>query len=202
MNDIIYKAVEWAVDTAGDNSHGYDQLHRWGKDYDCSSFVISAYAKAGTKVKENGATYTGNMYNAFIKSGFKDVTATVNLSTGKGLERGDVLLIHNKSHQHTAIYCGNLCEVEASINENGKATGGTTGDQSGKEILVRTYRPNFYTTVLRYVGTGTNSELDTVAKDVIAGKYGNGTVRKRRLEKTGYNYLQVQKRVNQILRGY
>lgn len=202
MSDVIENAVKWAVDTATDETHGYDQTHRWGNDYDCSSFVITAYDKAGTKVKTYGATYTGNMYNAFIKSGFKDVTTSVNLSTAKGLERGDVLLIHNKYHQHTAIYCGNLCEVEASINEKGKTTGGTTGDQTGREIYIRNYRPNFYTTVLRYTGNSSSDSIDKIARDVIAGKYGNGAVRKRGLEEKGYNYLQVQKRVNQIIRGY
>ena len=39
-------------------------------------------------------------------------------------------------------------------------------------------------------------ELEDIAKEVIAGKWGN---RKRRLEKEGYNYLEVQKCVNCLL---
>lgn len=195
---IIETATSWAEGIAKDDTHGYDQIHRWGKDYDCSSFVISAYNNAGVKT---GATYTGNMKTLFLAHGFKDVTKEVNLATGSGLQRGDVLVVHNNKHQHTAIYTGNGYEVEASINEKGTATGGKTGDQTGREILIRTYRPSFYTTVLRYSNPTDTSVLDSVAKDVIAGKYGNGSVRKRRLEAKGYNYLQVQKRVNEILRG-
>ena len=37
------KAVQWVIGVAEDNSHGYDQSSRWGPDYDCSSFVISAF---------------------------------------------------------------------------------------------------------------------------------------------------------------
>lgn len=194
----ICDAVEWALAIASDDSHGYDQIHRWGNDYDCSSFVISAWNCAGV---HTGATYTGNMKTLFLQHGFKDVTNSVNLNTGEGLKCGDVLLVHNKNHQHTAMYVLNGQEVEASINEKGTATGGKTGDQTGKEILVRSFRKNFYTTALRYMSTGNDSELLAVAKDVIAGKYGNGTVRKRRLETKGYNYLQVQKKVNELLRG-
>lgn len=43
--------------------------------------------------------------------------------------------------------------------------------------------------------------IDEVAQDVIAGEYGNYPVRKTRLEAEGYNYSEVQGRVNEILLG-
>lgn len=43
--------------------------------------------------------------------------------------------------------------------------------------------------------------LDEIAQDVIAGKYGNGAERKEKLEAEGYNYSEVQGRVNEILKG-
>lgn len=55
MNDQIGSAVIWALAIANDNSHGYDQAHRWGIDYDCSSLVISAFEHAGVPVKSKGA---------------------------------------------------------------------------------------------------------------------------------------------------
>lgn len=41
--------------------------------------------------------------------------------------------------------------------------------------------------------------IDTIAREVIQGKWGNGNDRKRRLENAGYNYREVQNRVNQLL---
>lgn len=41
--------------------------------------------------------------------------------------------------------------------------------------------------------------LDDFARDVIAGKYGNGAARKAAVEADGGNYAEVQKRVNEIL---
>lgn len=137
----IEKAVTWAINVAGDSTHGYDQTHRWGPDYDCSSFVISAWEQAGVPVKSFGATYTGNMFNAFCKNGF------VVVSDGS-LKRGDVLLHTTK---HTAMYIGNNQIVEAAINEFGKTTGGQTGDQTN-EIRVRSYYNYPWEYVLRYTG--------------------------------------------------
>lgn len=87
----IEDAVKWAKDIANDDSHGYDQDNRWGPDYDCSSFVISAWEAAGVGVKTNGASNTRDTCDAFIKTGFSDVKDQITLSTGAGLVAGDVL---------------------------------------------------------------------------------------------------------------
>ena len=108
------KAVTWAIEIANDPAHGYDQDNRWGPDYDCSSLVISAWQQAGVPVKTKGATYTGNMKSVFLSCGFKDVTSKVNLSTGSGMKRGDVLL---NIASHTVMHIGNGQVVSASKNE-------------------------------------------------------------------------------------
>ena len=139
---------------ANDPNVGYDQKYRWGEkgDYDCSGAVITAYEKAGIPVKsKGGASYTGNMLGAFKKTGFTDITNQVNLQTGDGLIRGDVLL---NPGRHTAMYIGNGQEAEASINEHGTTTGGQPGDQTEKEFLVRSYRNYPWNNVLRYSGSG------------------------------------------------
>lgn len=41
--------------------------------------------------------------------------------------------------------------------------------------------------------------IDVVAKEVIRGDWGNGDERKQRLESAGYDYNEVQKRVNELL---
>lgn len=155
----IDKAITWMEEAAKDDRHGYCQDHRWGEDgdYDCSSAVITAWEQAGVPVKSKGATYTGNMLSVFKANGFVDVTAQVNRSTGAGLVRGDVLL--NTVH-HTAMYCGDGKEVEASINEKGTAHGGTPGDQTGKEFLIRSYRNYPWTNVLRYTGGNSTTVTD------------------------------------------
>ena len=48
-------------------------------------------------------------------------------------------------------------------------------------------------------GSGKKS-VDAVAKEVIAGKWGNGEVRKKRLKVAGYDYGAVQRKVNELMR--
>lgn len=150
----VETAIRFMEELAKDDSHGYDQRYRWGEkgDYDCSSAVFTAWQQAGVRVKDYsfskyGVAYTGSMYETFLANGFEDVTKSVNMSTGAGMQRGDVLLNKKK---HTAMFCGNGKEVEASINEKGTASGGTPGDQTGKEFLIRSYRNYPWDCVLRY----------------------------------------------------
>ena len=81
---------------------------------------------------------------------------------------------------------------------------GNTGNPRGvrrktynksSNYIVGYARPNYKTSGSS--GTGKKS-IDTVAKEVIAGKWGNNPQRKQKLEKDGYNYSAVQKRVNEL----
>ena len=42
------------------------------------------------------------------------------------------------------------------------------------------------------------SDIDTIAQEVIMGEWGNGDERKERLENAGYDYQEIQSRVNEI----
>lgn len=137
----VKQAIENAIALANDNSHGYSQSDRWNIDRDCSSLVIDCYQRAGVPVKTNGATYTGNMLSAFLKSGFHIVNPNK-----ESLQAGDVLL---NVQNHAAMYIGNNKIVQATIAENGTVYG-TPGDQTGKEIAIYNYYDYPWDYVLRY----------------------------------------------------
>ena len=149
MDEIIEKALKWAKDTAKDDTHGYSQANRWGPDYDCSSFIISAYEQAGLKLREAGASYTGNMKTAFLRCGF---TALPDLPVSR-LEPGDVLL--NERH-HAVMYIGNGKVVAARSSDGFPQS----GDQSLREICVQNYYDYPWDCVLRYAPQ-VNSEQST-----------------------------------------
>lgn len=48
--------------------------------------------------------------------------------------------------------------------------------------------------------SGTGKSIEAIAKEVIAGKWGNGDDRKKRLQAAGYDYAAVQKKVNELLK--
>lgn len=152
---IIEKAVQWAIQTAEDNSHGYSQADRYGPDYDCSSFVISAYEAVGVPVKRAGASYTGNMRGAFLACGFVDVTTQIGLITGYGIQAGDVLLNYAA---HTCLAIGDGKVANCRTDEGHPQA----GDQSGNEIRIQGYWNYPWNCVLRFKERSTaNVELDT-----------------------------------------
>lgn len=152
MGAYIDKAVKWAVGIANDSSHGYDQNKRWGPDYDCSSLLIQAWENAGVPVKTAGASYTGNMCKHFLNNGFSDVTASVNIATGAGLLKGDVLWRSG----HCEMMCSDTQRVGAHISENGTIYADEPGDQTGKEINIQAYKDTGWTRVLRFM-----NDIDT-----------------------------------------
>lgn len=142
--------VQEAIAIANDNSHGYSQADRWGPNYDCSSLVITVVQNAGIPVRTNGASYTGNMRSAFLRCGFKDVTASCNLATGAGMQWGDILL---NDSSHAAIFIGSGKVVHARTDEGNAQS----GDQSGNEIRTQGYWNYPWNVILRYGGESTYS---------------------------------------------
>ena len=142
VDAAVKSAIEWALKTANDNLHGYSQNTRWGNpNYDCSSFVISAYEAAGIPVIEAGATYTGDMRAAFLKCGFEWIPGNPDVNS---LQPGDILLDES---DHTEMYIGNGQNVGAHSNYDG-----VNGDSSGREVCVGNYYSHPWDGVLRYVG--------------------------------------------------
>lgn len=128
----IKKMVDYAVEIAKDDSHGYSQVRRWpdeGTDFDCASLMYEAADHAGYKVKRGWPRYTGSMLADFKAAGFTAVPFDGNLSD---LTAGDILL---NVANHTEMYIGNGKFVGAHIAETG-GVDGRPGDQTGNEISV------------------------------------------------------------------
>lgn len=156
----IETAVQGAENIANNNAFGYSQERRWGNgDYDCSGLVLDMLEKAGIPVRTNGASYTGNMRAVLLSCGFKNVTGLINLATGAGLKRGDVLLEdttpgHKKDH--VAFYCGNGKIVHARSDDGHPET----GDQTGREICIQNYY-RFAACALRYDESAEQTQTGT-----------------------------------------
>lgn len=150
MAKSIEAAVKWMEKIAADNTHGYDQAHRLGPDYDCSSFVSQGLIEGGFNIKKGSTTST--LYSQLKAEGFKPCT--------KPWKRGDIHLSVGH-HVVTSTDANNI--VHASINEKGTATGGKTGDQTGREICVRSYYeyPKGWTYHLRYAEPTSTTKNDS-----------------------------------------
>lgn len=144
----IENAVAWAEQIAADDRHGYSQLHRNGPDYDCSSFVGTALAKAGFPVSQYSTTR--NLGAQLEKAGF--------VKAEKPWRRGD---IHLAAGHHVTMSVDANRIVHASQSENG-GIDGQTGDQTGKEICVRSYYDLPYENIVHYRYAGENENQQNV----------------------------------------
>jgi NlpC/P60 family len=144
VNLIKTACTQWSL--------GYDQSNRLdfrnGGETDCSALVILTCEQAGLLPGNNirkgiGATWTGNMRANFQNRGWQ-VLPDLPVSQ---LQPGDVLL---NDGDHTAMYVGNGQIAQASIDEHGRASGGESGDQTGRETLVLSYYDFPWSCVLRH----------------------------------------------------
>lgn len=142
ISKFIERMNYWCVTV----SLGYDQSNRLdfrdGGETDCSALVLHALKEAGFDV--GNATYTGNMRSNLTARGWKVVAVNGNP------QPGDILL--NDVH-HVAVYIGGGKLAQASIDENGRATGGKGGDQTGNETNIRNYYNYPWNRYLRWTGT-------------------------------------------------
>jgi N-acetylmuramoyl-L-alanine amidase len=58
-----------------------------------------------------------------------------------------------------------------------------------------------YDAVGKPVYKPTGKTIDQLAREVLAGKWGNGSTRKQRLTAAGYDYKAIQRKVNELLRN-
>lgn len=119
--------TDYMIAIANDNSHGYSQINRSGNpDFDCSSLVGHALAKAGFNVNVNSTTR--NLYEQLKRCGFT--------SCSRPFQKGD---IHLAVGHHACVSTDSEHIVHASIDERGTTKGRKAGDQTGKEICIRKY---------------------------------------------------------------
>ena len=120
----IQVAINWAIEIANDNTHGYSQAHRYGPDYDCSSFVAAALRQGGFDVP--ASMWTGNERDCLLAAGFQEIPV------GTAPIGGDILLTHEVGGtQHTGMFISSTQFVQASWDYDG-----VPGDSSGNEIWI------------------------------------------------------------------
>ncbi|MCR5834072.1 MAG: C40 family peptidase [Selenomonadaceae bacterium] len=170
----VESAVQFAIDIANDNTHGYSQGaenatasnpytgSRESPDYDCSSLVYHSFEHGGFKIieawrnnPEYMARYQGQQYSGDADTIFDDLSVEGGwkkfswYEIKDNLQRGDILC---NPETHVAIYIGDGKTVEArGVNNPTGAGRYETGDQGGEIDFYNAYGRN-WTEVYRYVG--------------------------------------------------
>ena len=232
--DVRAMIASMAKAAANNNLIGYDQSQRgtfWTNladsnydpaqitvacEADCSSGVAAIVKGAGYRLgidalkKVSTACYTGNLRAALKAAGFEVLTESKYLTSDAYLFAGDILLNDN-AHVATNLTTGSKASGTSapskSINEVAKEViNGKWGNGSDRtnRLAAAGYDAkavqNEVNRILQGNATTPSKSINEVAKEVINGKWGNGSDRTNRLAAAGYDAKAVQNEVNRILR--
>lgn len=182
--------------------------------FDCAGViksVIGGFTGDKNKVyggdvvtKKNGMLYHG-VCPDYNEKGLLNVSRETLSTDFSTIEIGEFLYCAG----HCGIYIGDGLAIECTPswsdgvqitgvrNLNKDCNGKTRTWLSHSKLPYITYEKQTAQTVT----TPTRKTNLEIAKEVIKGKWGNGTARRNALEKAGYNYKEVQAIVNRLLKG-
>ena len=186
LTAILMKKYGWGTDKIGTktiNTHQY----RSGK-YCPHRTLDEGIDRFWNMVREKYATITGTEYNPQPET-----------PSTSGRKVGDVVTING-------IYTSSTSTTKLNPARN---SGTITKIVSARNPYLLDYGNLGWTNdscITSSSGSSSSSSssgksLDQVAQEVINGQWGNGNDRKSRLQAAGYNYSEVQNRVNEILTG-
>ena len=168
--------------------------------------------------KGNGISYLAKLNNFFgLKCGTSWRGKSVNLKTKEEYQPGNITTIKDNFRVYDSIEEG----VDGYFKfVNTKRYANLKGVSDPEEYLIKIKNDGYATasnyvdaclSKLKYIPVDWKPEenmvvvdgdfLTGVAKEVIAGLWGNGEYRRKKLLLAGYNPDRVQQRVNELLRG-
>lgn len=161
----------------------------WGK----SKLMVKANAYFGIKA---GKSWKGKVYSSKTQECYDGVNYTTITDTFRAYDS-----VEQSVSDYFDLITG-LSRYAGAVN-NGDALSTITAIKNGGYATSPTYIQNVMSIVKQYnleqydtVAKKTNEEI---AKEVINGKWGNGAIRKQKLNEAGYDYSVIQAKVNELL---
>lgn len=186
-------------------------VERCGKEFSkpsrkaSSNYGIGTDGRVGMYVEEHNRAWTSsNAQN-------DQLAVTIEVSNDK---IGGDWHVSDKAYNKLIDLCVDICKrnkIEKLI-----WTGDSSGNLTTHDMFANTICPGFYlksrmgkiaetvNNKLKMQNNNTNSNVSTqtkktisqIVEEVIAGKWGNGSVRQNKLKAAGYDYSAIQKEVN------
>lgn len=185
------KELKWKGDKSliGQVNKQNMTVHRWFANKSCpGDYIYSRLGKIASEV------------NAKLKS-----TTSTSTASSKTLYRVQVGAFSNKKSAESLLTKVknkgfNACMVQ--VAKIYKIQVGAFSEKANAEAMAKKLKAagfDSYITTKGGSAVSTKKSVTEIAKEVIAGKWGNGDARKKALTKAGYDYEAVQKKVNELL---
>ncbi len=169
--------------------------------FDCVCLIKGVlWGWNGDKTKTyGGGTYASNGVPDVSDSGMLNYCDNVTTDFSR-IEAGEFLYMNG----HCGVYIGNGLAVECSPKWANKVQITAVGNIGKKEgYNTRTWLKHGKLQFIDYAETKPEEKpkrktVAEIAKEVISGLWGNGATRKQKLTTAGYNYAEVQAKVNEL----
>ena len=203
---------DWDDNGVGDNRGSGDHIGIVTAVNGTISFVVTEGNMSGGKVGKRTMQVNGKYIRGFITPDFDAIAKAIGYkgSTGSGSAQkpeattpatglkykvGDKVKFTGSVHYASANASSgpkaSPCEAKVTqVYKTGKHPYHVVGNDVHGWVDAKD---------VQAIGSSAKS-VETIAKEVIAGKWGNGADRKARLTAAGYDYAAVQKKVNELLR--
>lgn len=122
-------------------------------------------------------------------------------------QAGDIVFFKYPTNNRRTNHVGLVVSVHGNVINTIEGNTSINSNENGGKVMQR----NRYNNIVAYArpkyvqGTLTNitnrKTIEEIAAEVIAGKWGSGNDRRQRLSNAGYDYKEVQRLVNTILKG-
>lgn len=167
----------------------------------CMTFIQWIYKDSGLLPIKTASCSA--LYNEFKKRG----------QIVKDPQPGDIVFFKWNTSNYPCQHVGLVVSVGGSSIITVEGNTSVTSNDNGGSVMKRQRPRNksivafarpAYENVPSQPQTPVNEPkktVDEVAREVIKGKWGSGAERRQKLTAAGYNYAEVQNRVNQIMKG-
>lgn len=114
---------------------------------------------------------------------------------------GDIVFFKYSTNNRKTNHVGIVESVNGKVINTIEGNTSTTSNDNGGKVMRRRRTSNIVAYARPAYVSETKKSDEEIAKEVIAGKWGNGADRKKRIEAAGYDYEAVRKKVNELLKG-
>ena len=169
-------------------------VHRWFANKSCpGNWLYSKLGDLAEKVTEN---LTGTTATTTTTTTKKETLYRVQVGAYSVKNNADVQLKKVKAAGFDTymVKVGGLYKIQVGVYSK-KAN----AEAMQKKLNAKGFDAFITTQSGSAVTTTSKKSIDTVAREVIRGDWGNGAEREKKLKAAGYDYDAVQKRVNQLV---
>ena len=169
-------------------------VHRWFANKSCPGDWL--YSRLGDLAEKVTANLSGTTTDTTTTTTKKDTLYRVQVGAYSVKNNADVQLkkVNAAGFDTYMVKVGGLYKIQVgaySKKENAEAM--------QKKLKAKGFDSFITTQSGSAVTTASKKSIDTIAREVIRGDWGNGAEREKKLKAAGYDYAAVQKRVNELL---